>query len=242
MSGSHSRSAILWAAGWLLIPAQLLSSRNAGQAGPIAIVQELVRSAFPDLLVSGLPVRVIIDVGFDGDWTKHGLISFRVPPDTPPDARSAEEVAHQTLLGGNVLVDSKASFVSRANFSGTHMHWAELTALERTFEREANWKDEDLERALETLNARYLPGKRSQFVGDLRLSRFEPVLGTIRKSTTEFEWRFKLDADGPWQYLRAGWHVSLEATLSGVDLCYDLYFEPIDGRLRAVAGRRCGGP
>lgn len=129
-------------------------------------------------------------------------------------------------------------FIDSATLTGNYLNTQELRALQTNAEAHSEWTDVDLEAALTNVGARYGPLRRSQFIRDLQIRRFEGAFGKIRKSEVHFVWRLA-DASGG-SVKRPEWVVQIE-TLDRRRrrLCYALFFEPINGRLIGLIARSC---
>lgn len=208
--------------------------------GKLALVQELVRAAFPELSGRQFRLRITIDDDLDRDFEATGLVGMSVRPRSDAFHHGTPAETRDPILGGLLLVRLADGYIETADFSGEHVHSTELDALRKAIRNNSTWTEADITSQLGSLHAKYGPSQRARFVTDLKLERFNRVCGPMIDYDARFAWRMGTNLPRNEDIMTPQWLVGLR-TKDAMNraMCYYLSFEPIDGRLVRLSGQPC---
>lgn len=198
----------------------------------VVVVQQFVKSAFPELAGMDLAAHVSFDIPFDApDWTARDR-NLAVGIAVTPWGQPGEEASMDTRPLHGLLEITPDGEIPSAVFGGSHLHSADMKVLRDRLRQHPGWQESDVQAAIRSAGGQYGPADKAAFVQNLNLSRFSPWVGDIMHiGDIALEW-----TDNGVEPL---WFVSVEVERQNSTACYAFGFEPLTGRLTVMTKRRC---
>lgn len=207
-----------------------------------AVVQQFLWAAYPELRNSGWHTELSTVSRFeDRWWSAPHAISVRVAPagqrlmlDGLSQTAMLDAIYDFPLSGGIEL--SREWQIATARFNGTHVHSKRLLAFAAQLADPVYWTAADMAAALKESGARFGPGDATPFRNALHLDQLAAALGLSKPIQADVSFRPPSETSpGSRRFGAPHWYVRLQSRGARQRTpCYNLKFEPFDGRFESL--------
>jgi hypothetical protein len=202
--------------------------------GSVEMAQAFMLAAYSDLVQNeSLGVRVLLEPISQNnppDWERISGVSVQLEHGRPRMVRSADDQDAQ-LLGVSMAFDLDGLVVD-VRSQGTYTHSRKLRDMRRFAAARANLSDAEMLKELKRRGAKFA-GDLESFEKALSLTQLEPFIGRIVTRDIRFDTRDPTTGQRPDpESFGFEWIVTVQTEPAPLEhRCYDLRFEPFDGRL-----------
>lgn len=192
----------------------------------LAWVQDFLSGVYPETRAYFAQLTVVAEQPWDGvvRHVRYAALKYGEPP--LPPGLSARELMARSTLNASFDFDAEGS-LQRASIHGALVNQLALSDLYAELNRRLPTEDE-LAPLLRSLNVRFGPWAKADLLRVVDLQRLQPLLGAF---TTEHV-RFSARAGEEGDYLPL-WEIRV---VQG-ERPYDIYVEPIGGRIVGITAR-----
>ena len=215
---------------------QVVASRDKS----FALVHELLKAAYPDLVKDGRFLKLSTGQNFADGWVEIHGITFEVTrfeqaeTNPPHDARTGKlvpVVPNETLLQGGVHFNDDGEIDEMFAGESEFVNWARNFGVKQLIESHPEWSNDEDYAQLKHAGALYGPNDRDRFVKSLHFERYTGVFGPIKVVSISFN---GLDSDRGGEFGHVSWTVEGEAGGLAGHPRYFFNFEPFDGKLTSL--------
>jgi hypothetical protein len=227
---------------YVLVSSVTIRTQSVGQGDRSFIAQQLLRSAFPELMNEKTEVVLTIESPANVLWSRAPTVNvnFReAGTELLPEVRSERELWTR-LLTAIITVDDDQGLIRSGSFVGRFVDSKEFDEIAEQFRAHADWTLPQLNAALIDKHALFPPDRKNEFLAELNVERFSAALGSIDAVNIEFKWRDTDAPKRPQSVEEPHWLVSFQTSGFGNErVCYSLSFEPFHGKLYHLYGTLC---
>jgi hypothetical protein len=201
----------------------------------LALVERLVKAAYPDLIARGSGVEVTLKPHFDRSWNGDGIIGVTITPSKQQQTAAGSDGPFLTLF---IHVMDGRIFTSAAH--GSYVNDDAQAGLRQTIGARLNWTPDDIQRTVRAAGGRFGPADREAFLAQTDVAAIANAMGRVLNLKVEFAYP---DADPGIGTVAFYWAATLRIRdSSDREICYGLRFEPFGGRLTGLGGGLCESP
>jgi hypothetical protein len=200
--------------------------------------RQLLEQAFPDLIGSDLPTKIMIDTSFNNEWLfARRLVIHIYGRETVSKAAASSNLVDDEYLDAEFVFDREQ--FEYVGLSGQRVKSRQMASLTEEAAAHPEWTDTELVLALEKVHGKYAPNSKAAFI-NTAFARVSRAFGAVRKPDITFRWRLGDSSLGPADIVTPTWVAKFDVTDSNQRRrCYTLLFEPLDGNLTGVVGGAC---